>query len=167
MGVISFETPKLRGPITYFLKASELVPPFGNNCETSRSDYGTFRKDGRFQSLPTTKEDNKKSTKNSTENVRKPSAETIEAFYQAYPRKVDPQAAKRAIEKALLTVPAEELLSAVERFAAATDKWPEEERKFIPYPANWFNDCRWEDDPKEWERSGKNIPRVSDVADLN
>ena len=74
-------------------------------------------------------------------------------IYEAYPRKVAPVAAKRAIVRILKkrTIGHAELLAAVQRYA----KWVEqtlgmpilESMNFVPYPATWFNDGRWDDEP--------------------
>jgi hypothetical protein len=49
-------------------------------------------------------------------------------------------------------VPAESLLDKVEKFAEATSFWGVYDRKYIPYPAKWFSNGHWDDDPAEWER---------------
>lgn len=76
-----------------------------------------------------------------------------EAIYQAYPRKIAKNSALKAIGKALGKVAAEKLLSATLAFAAATERWPEDDKRFIPYPATWFNRGSYDDDPKNWTRT--------------
>lgn len=75
-----------------------------------------------------------------------------ERIYQAYPRKVGKKTALKAIAVALRAIPASELLAKVQAYKQATDTWPQTERKFIPFPATWFNRGSYMDDPKEWER---------------
>jgi hypothetical protein len=76
------------------------------------------------------------------------------AIYEGYPRKIGRDAALRAIQRRLdqgLTV--EALREAVQRYAAATARWPADERQFIPHPATWFNRGSFADDPQEWQRA--------------
>ena len=77
----------------------------------------------------------------------------IEAIYQAYPRRVGKQAALKAIEKARDHISYSELLAAVTEYAAAVSG---SDKQYIPHPATWFNNRRWEDDRSEWKREGTN-----------
>lgn len=77
----------------------------------------------------------------------------LEAIYQAYPRHVGKQAALKAIEKARDHISYSELLAAVTEYAAAVAG---SDKQFIPHPATWFNNRRWEDDRDEWKREGTN-----------
>jgi len=81
------------------------------------------------------------------------STTTAEDIYAAYPRKVGKQAAIKIIKRLTFhNVSAEWLLERTQAYAKATESWPEEDRKYIPHPATWFNRGSYEDDPKEWER---------------
>ncbi|QDP50748.1 MAG: hypothetical protein Unbinned1322contig1001_24 [Prokaryotic dsDNA virus sp.] len=77
---------------------------------------------------------------------------TVDDIYKAYPRKVGKANAIKAIAKSMMSVPHEDLLESVKKYAKATALWPEEQRKFIPHCSTWMNQGRWEDDPSEWER---------------
>ena len=81
----------------------------------------------------------------------------VKDIYQAYPRKVGPAAAMKAIEKACKLIDPKELLQAVRDYEAATSQWPEADRDYIPMPTTWFNQQRWMEDRKEWTRK---IPRA-------
>lgn len=88
---------------------------------------------------------------------RKFSDEQIEKIYKAYPRQEGKRAALTAIEKALGRIevepgedPVESLEAIVQEFAA-TPKG--KAGQFCPMPATWFNDSRYMDDPKVWQRS--------------
>ena len=96
---------------------------------------------------------------------RKPSIEPVELqrIYSAYPRKVAPADAFKAIAKALANGKTpEQLLERTTAYASATALWPEDELRFIPYPATWFNGERYDDDPNNWLSKG--VPR-SEYAD--
>lgn len=73
-------------------------------------------------------------------------------LYAAYPRHIGKKAALKAIAKALEVAPLEKVEAAVNRFKFCTDRWRREDRTFIPHPATWFNEGRYDDDPAEWER---------------
>lgn len=90
-----------------------------------------------------------------------------DAIYAAYPRHVGKEAALRAIEKAAKRVkgwilidsgPYPQLLRAVEKYADAVTRWPAADKKFIPHPATWFNQGRYDDDPREWQRGAAAVP---------
>lgn len=73
----------------------------------------------------------------------------FQRFWQAYPRKAGKGAARKAWGKLRpdgeLT---EAILAAVER-DKRTDQWQRDEGRFVPYPATWLNQCRWEDEPED------------------
>jgi len=96
---------------------------------------------------------------------RNPSGDPLElqGIYSAYPRKVAPADALKAIAKAIAKgkTPAH-LLERTKAYAAATALWAEDELRFIPHPATWFNGGRYDDDPKTW--FSKSAP-LSEFAD--
>ena len=72
--------------------------------------------------------------------------ERFAKFWAAYPRKEAKQTAKKAFEKLNPTEELlQEMLKAVERFKTSA-QWQEEGGRFIPYPATWLNQRRWEDE---------------------
>lgn len=85
------------------------------------------------------------------------SSETSEfdLFWQAYPRKVGKTAAKKAFLAISRRNPATFpplLVSKATQYAEAVKRWPPGEERFIPHPATWLNQGRYDDDPKTWER---------------
>jgi hypothetical protein len=81
------------------------------------------------------------------------STTAAEDIYAAYPRKVGKQAAIKIIKRLTFhNVSAAWLLERAQAYAKATESWPEEDRKYIPHPATWFNRGSYDDDPKEWVR---------------
>jgi hypothetical protein len=75
-----------------------------------------------------------------------------EAIYALYPRKIGKQAALRAIVRAMDKVSKETLIERVRNYAAVTSRYRPPDRQFIPHPSSWFNQGRYDDDPREWER---------------
>lgn len=71
----------------------------------------------------------------------------FDRFWDAYPRKVGKPAAQKAWNKILHRT---DLMAGLEVWKA-TEQWQDE--KFIPYPATFLNQRRWEDDPPARERN--------------
>jgi hypothetical protein len=78
-----------------------------------------------------------------------PTPPGFEDWYAIYPRKKEPQAAKKAFAKvigsALIALPA--LMEKTKAFAASWAARPKGERKYIPYPAKWLNAGGYHDEP--------------------
>jgi hypothetical protein len=89
----------------------------------------------------------------------KEASTSAEAIYALYPRKIGREAALRAIGKALEKVSYDRLEEATKLYASTVSRYKAEDRSFVPHPSTWFNDGRWLDDPKEWERPGMEPPR--------
>ncbi len=70
---------------------------------------------------------------------------SFDIFWPVYPRKV---AKKRALKAWLKIKPdealVEKIVSAV-KAQAKTDQWTKEDGQYIPHPASWLNDARWND----------------------
>ena len=64
----------------------------------------------------------------------------FDKFWAEYPRKVGKEAARRAFAK--VKVPVDTLLAAVQQ-QKASEQW---KRGYIPNPATWLNQGRWEDE---------------------
>ena len=68
---------------------------------------------------------------------------SFDAFWQAYPKKVGKQAALKAFRR--VKVPLETLLTAIERQKCGS-QWSRDGGQYIPNPATWLNQGRWEDE---------------------
>ena len=93
----------------------------------------------------------------------------FDRFWLAYPRKVGKADAKKAFAK--VKVPIETLLTAIER-QKCSEQWTTENGRFIPNPATWLNQGRWEDElaapeSKYHSKPGYNVQRHGDkLTDL-
>jgi hypothetical protein len=74
-------------------------------------------------------------------------AHQAEMIYQAYPRKVARPAAIQAIRRALQAKSFDWLLERVQMYAECVEG---SSKKFIPHPATWFNQARYDDDESDW-----------------
>lgn len=87
-------------------------------------------------------------------------ADGAEEVYALYPKKVAKDEALKAISAALKKQPLEYLLDKTNQFALAVNSWPSSYRYAsdgldrCPFPATWFNQGRYQDDPREWRRAG-------------
>lgn len=75
----------------------------------------------------------------------------ILSIWEAYPKKVGKAPALKAIKAALKKVPAEELLSAVKKYATQRHG---KDAQFTAHPATWFNQERWSDEDAPETRYG-------------
>lgn len=69
-----------------------------------------------------------------------------EEIYCAFPKKVGKPDALKAIKRALLKTSFEDLLARTKAYAAARNG----DLDFCPNPATWFNQERFNDDPRTW-----------------
>lgn len=87
------------------------------------------------------------SSSSSSSSSKHPQTPTggFEEFWNGYPKKVGKDAARKAFEK---RKPDAELLSqmlAAIAVQAASEQWRKDDGQFIPNPATWLNQARWED----------------------
>ena len=75
-------------------------------------------------------------------------ADSAEAIYKLYPRKVGKPQAIKALLSALATTPAEKIIACLEGWK---NHWETSgtEMQFVPYPATWINRRHWEEDEEE------------------
>ena len=74
-------------------------------------------------------------------------AHQAELIYLAYPRRVARGAAIQAIQRALKEHSFQWLMQRVEKYKACVQG---SSKKFIPHPATWFNQARYDDDESDW-----------------
>jgi hypothetical protein len=117
------------------------------SCPTGQdADGDGDKKDlshGTSPSCPVLKEKKRKEERKKEGSLRSLDQITLdfEAWWVEYPRKVGKQKARERYIKAWEKVGAERLLGTVR-----AQRWPEEP-SFIPHPATWLGEGRWDDDP--------------------
>ena len=79
-----------------------------------------------------------------------------ESIYQQYPRRVAKPRAIPAIKKAIKAIGYANLAVVVSQYRKATEG---ADLQYIPHPATWFNQERYNDDPRTWTRgeNGKDL----------
>lgn len=112
-----------------------LLPVYSENDSKNESENDSCLKEKKI------KED-----KGKEDNTPAPVVAEFKTFWDAYPKKISKQAAQKAWMKlkpdnALLAI----MLTAIETQKKSKD-WTKDEGQFIPYPATWINQRRWEDE---------------------
>jgi hypothetical protein len=76
-------------------------------------------------------------------NIRSPKLadSSFSEFWGSYPRKVGKGAAEKAWRSAVKVAPADVILAGARNYV-----WPKDPQ-FIPHPATWLNQHRWNDEP--------------------
>lgn len=86
----------------------------------------------------------------------------FDEWYAIYPKKKQPQAAKRAFAKVIKSgaITVDALIAKTKAFAATWASKPKDEHRFIPYPASWLNAGSFDDEPEG--PAGEQAPFVRD-----
>jgi len=79
-------------------------------------------------------------------------SEMVLKIYKDYPKKVGKNFALKAIRRAVLVEGGEKIQRLTADYARAVSLWPEADHKFIPHPATWYNQGRYDDDQTTWSR---------------
>lgn len=96
-----------------------------------------------------------------TVSNRQRDAREFDAFWAVYPRKVGKDAARKAWLSARKRAGLDEIVEGLRRFVSVTAG---ADPQFVPHPATWLNQGRWQDD----QSHARNGPRSSsdDLRDL-
>ena len=112
-------------------------------CSTALSSVQHGSTDATYTNTNTNSNTNTNANTNTKIRNQSLSAD-FERFWQAYPRKVGKQAARRAFARADVSL--QRLLEALEQ-QKADPQWQRENGRYIPHPVTWLNQGRWEDEP--------------------
>lgn len=97
-------------------------------------------------STPVNGGDNNNINKRDIKDNKKDINDRFERFWSVYPRHIAKQNAKKSFDK---LNPDDELLEVMIRAVneqKKTDQWTKDNGQFIPHPATWINQKRWEDE---------------------
>lgn len=138
----------LRYPhIAPFLPKRTVAIPLLTPLEPPSEGVGTFPSP---VSVPDSDSDLNLKTKNKSENSagQKGANHDFERFWSAYPRKVGKKDAQKAFQNAHNCPKIDDLLVALVR-QGGTQQWIKEGGRFIPHPATWLRQGRWDDVPPQ------------------
>ena len=100
----------------------------------------------------------------SPRDVSRADEDRFSRFWAAYPRKVGKQAAKKSWSR---LHPSEELTQAILQAVEAqkqSRQWRENNGQFIPNPATWLNQGRWEDELPNGESSNPFLDMLEEAG---
>lgn len=100
----------------------------------------------------------------SPRDVSRANEDRFSRFWAAYPRKVGKQAAKKSWSR---FHPSEELTQAILQAVEAqkqSRQWRENNGQFIPNPATWLNQGRWEDELPKGESSNPFLDMLEEAG---
>ena len=86
-----------------------------------------------------------KGNKDNKDNYNTYTSSEFDEFWSEYPRKVGKKDARKAFDKALKTTDAETMIRAVIA-QKQSGQWLRENGRYIPNPATWLNQGRWDDE---------------------
>ena len=97
-----------------------------------------------------TENENRNDNKNiNNHSIKDYIGERFDEFWKAYPKKVGKEAARKAFTKIRPTAELfKVMLDGIER-SKKSQQWQEEHGRFIPNPATWLNQGRWDDELTE------------------
>ena len=91
-----------------------------------------------------------------------PQPGAFERFWSAYPKKVGKEAAFKSFKR-IRGVSVDTMVQAVER-QKQSEQWKKDNGRFIPNPATWLNQGRWEDEIPAPSQSAKAQPCPADYG---
>lgn len=115
--------------------------------QTKRSKYPApeestvIHRESPLESNPIQSESESKSESES--NASAGACRAFDEFWVAYPKKVGKEAARRAFAK--VKAPIDVLIAAIEQ-QKTSRQWTKDNGQYIPNPATWLNQGRWEDE---------------------
>ena len=112
-------------------------------AEAKQANARFAKQNKQMPDLPSkTSKDKEKDKEKDKDKDKDDSASPFESFWAAYPRKVGKQAAKKAFSK--VSVPVKTLIDAVNS-QKNSEQWRKDNGRYIPNPATWLNQGRWDD----------------------
>lgn len=94
------------------------------------------------------KDQDQKKEKKKEKKQNKDIDHSFSLFWEAYPKKIGKAAAKKAWNKELSTLINDDLLETILKaieMQIKSNQWRQDGGQFIPHPATWLNQERWED----------------------
>jgi len=127
-------------------EANQAIAKFATDQEANQAIARFATDQEAKQAIACNKNQNKNKNTEQEKREQEERKRLFARFWEAYPKHVSRQEAEREFEQinpdeALL----ERMLTAIEQWKK-TAQWGENGGRFIPYPATWLNQRRWEDE---------------------
>ena len=104
-----------------------------------------FAKSMPYQEQEQEQEQNNTHAQKKAREPKPDKSEDFDIFWDAYPRKVGKVEAEKSFNRAKINGKLPDLLNAIAQ-QKNTDQWKKDGGQFIPNPATWINQRRWEDE---------------------
>ena len=114
--------------------------------QTKRSKYPDPEESTVIHRESPPESESKSEYKSESESKQEPREDAFDVFWNAYPKKVGKEAARKAYAK--VKVPNEVLLYAI-ALQKNSQQWKKDNGQYIPNPATWLNQGRWEDEVQD------------------
>ncbi len=127
---------------------------YGKSQSTEKPNFGKNRTQSNTELLSNTELNNKESQpyRLAPAEEEKKQEERVLAdfnmFWSEYPKKKAKDEALKAFKKRYKELPLINELVEIVKLHKETEDWKKEKGQFIPYPATWLNQGRWEDEIK-------------------
>lgn len=89
-----------------------------------------------------------------TEKESPSDSPSFAVFWEAYPRKVGKDAARKAFAKRKPDADLLDVMLSALSAQSRSEQWRKDGGRFIPHPSTWLNEGRWQDEP---EKSGPTL----------
>lgn len=88
--------------------------------------------------------------------------EGFDEFWKAYPKKVAKAQAQKAWNRIKPNAELQQIILSALEWQKQSAQWQKDNGQYIPYPATWLNNRRWEDVQKQPVQAVQPSPQVSD-----
>lgn len=138
--------------------------PIGENNEESNTGISNTSFSNTLSNTKhTAREDGE--NRHGGEKARTPSQKRFDEFWSVYPRKVGKGAAEKAYAKIKPDQELQDQIMGAIADAKQSFSWRKDNGQYIPNPATWLNQRRWEDElPEEALVKNKNTRSAYDIA---
>lgn len=145
-------------------KKSRFPAPDGNGSHVQSSDINGYQaianapviqseSESEYESENESESESESDTEKTRVNARE---ERFARFWAAYPRKTGKGEARKVFEKINPSESLTERMIEAVQAQAQSSQWRREGGQFIPHPATWLRQGRWEDEP---DNTGDGAPR--------
>jgi hypothetical protein len=138
--------------------------PIGENNEESNTGLSNTSLSNTLSNTKPTARENGEEQLGGSEKIPSLSQKRFEEFWQAYPRKVGKGAAEKSYAKIKPDPALQNRIMTAVAVAKNSFNWRKDNGQFIPNPATWLNQRRWEDDLTPDSVVGAAINPQADMA---
>lgn len=143
------EAARYKNAVSESVYAAETTP---ETTQTAAEIYTETRQSIAKKSIAEKRIEDVSPSPDSEESAaQKPTTQEIRfnTFWETYPKKVGKQAALKSWNRIKPNTELYDRIMAAVEVAKKSEQWQRENKRFIPNPATWLNQGRWDDEPPE------------------